>query len=124
MKLKDNKSGTCDMACIYAQVWRLKTAERCRFARQLSTSAQHLQVTAGCQLFGHVATSTSSIASSINIGSLLSVVVELGTVDRALQLAHSLKKVGYLMHREHCMYPAVCVTLALGYDYVMQPACM
>lgn len=107
------------MACNYVQVWRLRTAERCRFARQLSTTAQHLQVTAGCQLSGHVATNTDSIASSINIGRLLSVVVELGTVDRALQLAHSLKKVGHLMHREHSMYRAVCVRLALGYDDII-----
>ena len=53
------------------------------------------------------------MASSINIGSMLVVVVELGMVDRALQLAHSLQKVGCLLHRGNCMHPAVRVTSCL-----------
>lgn len=110
------------MTCNVVQVWRLKTAERCRFARQLSTSTQHLQVRAGCQLFGHVENCTDSITSSINIGSILHVDVELGTVDRALQLANSLNKVRYPMQKNYCMHSAIVVRLAFG--FYMQLACL
>ncbi|KAK9915954.1 hypothetical protein WJX75_006423 [Coccomyxa subellipsoidea] len=74
------------------QVWRLRTAERSRIARHMHVSAQHLRVTAESQLFGHVTYSPDGTGISFDIGKILSIAVELGTVERAMQTACSLMK--------------------------------
>jgi hypothetical protein len=75
------------------QVWRLRTAERSRIARHMHVSAQHLRVTAESLLFGHVTYSPDGTGISFDIGKILSIAVELGTVERAMQTACSLMKV-------------------------------
>ena len=78
---------------IYLQVWRLRAAERSRLARQMRVNAEHLRVTADSQLFGCWTKGTDSIEFLLEVGRVLSVAIELGTVERGLQTACSLVEV-------------------------------
>ena len=105
------------------QVWRLRTAERSRIARHMHVSAQHLRVTAESQLFGHVTYSPDGTGISLDIGKILSIAVELGTVERSMQTACSLMKVVLVPfellswlrttcpvnYQEHAIYSGKCM---------------